>query len=303
MTRASSFLSALLLSAAASPGAAVPPAAGLRGSTAPVAATAPPSAETISPIAAAATPPSAGLRGSTIPIAAARPGPSVYEIVDRANKLLRGDSSHGRLTMTVVTPSWTRELEIEGWNQGRRKAFILIHAPPKEKGTTTLRRGGEMWMWMPRVERLLKIPPTMMHSSWQGSDFTYEDIVKADSVVKDYTHRLLRTTPGKPYETRLIEALPKPDAPVVWGKVLLTLGVYPDGWVIPVKEEHYSERGELIRTIALDRVKVMGGRRVPTRLTCVSERRPGRRTVLEYHALDFGLELPDSFFSLSRLQR
>jgi len=222
------------------------------------------------------------------------------DIVDQANKVLRGESSHGKLTMTVVTPKWTRELRLEGWNKGRRMAYIVIHAPPKEKGTTTLRRGGEMWMWMPRVERLLKVPPTMMHSSWQGSDFTYEDIVKADSIVKDYTHRLLSKAEGKEYETRIYEAKPKPDAPVVWGKVLFTVGIYPDGWVIPLGEEDYNERGDLIRTITLTEIETMGGRRVPTRLQCVPERKKGRSTVLKYHSIDFDVELPDSFFSINK---
>lgn len=227
----------------------------------------------------------------------------VVELVDRSNKVLRGDSSRARVTMTVVTPEWSRALDIEGWNEGRTKAFILIHAPPKEKGTTTLRRGAEMWTWMPRVERLMKVPPAMMHSSWQGSDFTYEDIVKADSVVKDYTHKVLDRKPGPEFETVLVEALPKPDAPVVWGKVLLTLAVYPDEQVLPLKEEDFSERGELIRVISLSEIKTMGGRRVPTRLECRPRRSPGRRTTLDYRELEFDLDLPDSFFSLSRLQR
>ncbi|MDE2293006.1 MAG: outer membrane lipoprotein-sorting protein [Elusimicrobia bacterium] len=238
------------------------------------------------------------------PAAAQKPKErSVTELVDMANKVLRGDSSHARLRMSIVTPDWSRSLDLEAWNQGRKKAFIVIHAPPKDRGTTTLRRGEEMWMWMPRVERLIKVPPTMMHSSWQGSDFTYEDIVKADSIVKDYTHKLLKKTAGKEWETYEIEATPKPDAPVVWGKVLFSLGVYPDGWVIPLEERDYSERGELIRTITLDRVKPMGGRRVPTRLRCQPQRTPGRRTELDYSLIDFGVKLPDSFFSVSRLEK
>jgi len=240
---------------------------------------------------------------SSAPVAVPAAELSATEIVDRANKVLRGDSSHARLSMTVVTPEWSRELKIEAWNQGRKMAVIVIHAPPKEKGTTTLRRAGEMWMWMPRVERLMKVPPTMMHSSWQGSDFTYEDIVKADSIVKDYSHRLLQKAPGPDYVVHRFEALPKPDAPVVWGKVLFEAGVYPDGWVVPLKEEDYSERGELIRTITLSEIKLMGGRRVPTRLTCSPQRTPGRRTVLEYHQIDFDVDLPDSFFSVSRLRK
>ena len=228
---------------------------------------------------------------------------TVTQLVDMANKVLRGDSSHARIKMTIVDPKWERSLEVEAWNHGRTRAYIVIHAPPKEKGTTTLRRGEEMWMWMPRVERTMKVPPSMMHSSWQGSDFTYEDIVKADSIVKDYTHKLLKTEKADGYDAHLIEATPKPDAPVVWGKVLFSVGVFPDGWVIPLKEEDYSERGELIRTITLSKVKEMGGRRVPTRLECVPTRTPGRKTVLDYGLIEFDMDLPDSFFSVSRLRK
>ncbi|MFH2202962.1 MAG: outer membrane lipoprotein-sorting protein [Elusimicrobiota bacterium] len=236
-----------------------------------------------------------------LPAAAAEKTPG--QIVDEANKLLRGNSSHTRLTMTVVTPKWTRALDIEAWNKGREMAYILIHDPPKEKGTTTLRRGSEMWTWMARVERLLKVPPTMMHSSWQGSDFTYEDIVKADSIFKDYTHRLVKVTPGKPYAVHRIEATPKPDAPVVWGKIFFEAGVYPDGWVIPLGEEDYNERGELVRTIRLGEVKIMDGRRVPSRMECLPERKKGRRTVIQYREIQFDIKVPDSFFSVSRLQK
>ncbi len=230
-------------------------------------------------------------------------GLSAREIVDRANKSLRGDSSHTKLTMTVVTKKWQRKLTIEGWNKGRKMAYIVIHKPAKEKGTITLRRGGDMWMWMPRVERLIKVPPTMMQSSWQGSDFTYEDIVKADSIVKDYTHQLVKKTKGEPYDTYVFEAIPKPDAPVVWGKILFTTGVYPDGWVVALKEEDYNERGDLIRTITLSDIKEMDGKRVPTRLECEPKRKKGRKTILQYHVLEFDVELKDSFFSLSRVQR
>jgi len=160
-----------------------------------------------------------------------------------------------------------------------------------------------MWMWMPRVERTMKVPPSMMHSSWQGSDFTYEDIVKADSIVKDYSHKLLKTEKAEGYDVHLIEATPKPDAPVVWGKVLTDVALYDDGSVIPVNERDYSERGELIRTITLSDVKIMSGRRVPSRLECVPAKKPGQRTVLHYQELEFDIPLSDEFFSYQRLQK
>ncbi|MCX5794122.1 MAG: outer membrane lipoprotein-sorting protein [Elusimicrobia bacterium] len=228
---------------------------------------------------------------------------SLHEIVDRANKALRGDTSHARLTMTITTPSWERKLDVEGWNRDRKLAFILIHAPPKDAGNVTLRRRDEMWAWLPRVERVIKVPPTMMHSSWQGSDFTYEDIVKADSIVKDYEHKLLDKTPEEGRTVYRIQADPKPDAPVVWGKVLFWAAVYPGDEVVGLKEEDYSERGELIRTITLSDIKRMGGRLVPARLQCQPHKKPGQKTSLQYHEIEFDIPLADGFFSLSRLQK
>jgi hypoxanthine-DNA glycosylase len=227
---------------------------------------------------------------------------TLYDIVDRANKALRGDSSHGRMTMTIVTPKWQRVMEVEGWNRQREYAFILIHAPAKEKGNITLRRKNEMWVWLPRVERVIKVPPTMMHSSWQGSDFTYEDIVKADSVVKDYTHTLLSKKVEADRVVYKIQGDPKQDAPVVWGKVIMDVAVYGEE-AVPLKEEDYSERGSLERTITLSQIKRMGGRLLPAKLECVPSRKAGQKTTLEYHSLEFDIPLEDSFFSLSKLQK
>ncbi len=226
------------------------------------------------------------------------------ELVDRANKTLRGDSSRARLTMTIETPEWKRSLEVEGWNKDRAFALIVIRAPAKERGETTLRRKNEMWAWMPKVERVIKIPPTMMHSAWQGSDFTYEDIVKADSIVKDYTHALLSAKKEDGRTVYRIQALPKADAPVVWGKVITDVALYDaDQAVVPLLEEDYSERGELIRTISFSDIKIMGGRRVPATLECAPAQRKGRRTTLRYSELEFDLPLQEGFFSYQRLQK
>jgi outer membrane lipoprotein-sorting protein len=227
----------------------------------------------------------------------------IKDLVDRANKALRGDSSRGRLTMTIETPEWKRSLEVEGWNKDRNLAFIVIRAPAKERGETTLRRKNEMWLWLPKVERVIKIPPTMMHSAWQGSDFTYEDIVKADSIVKDYTHKLLSTKHEDGRTVYHIEATPKPDAPVVWGKVITDVALYDDQSVVGLSELDYSERGELIRTITLSDIKFLGGRRVPAKLECVPAGKKGQRTTLQYLELEFDLPLKDDFFSYQRLQK
>lgn len=243
---------------------------------------------------------------------------AMKKLVDLANKSLRGDSSHGRMTMTIVTPSWKRSMEVEGWNLEREYAYIHIHAPPKEKDNATLRRRSEMWLWMSRVERVVKIPASMMQSSWQGSDFTYDDIVKADSVVRDYTHTLVSKkeesvdpetakTLGLQAPRRsvyVIEGKPLPTAPVVWGRVLMTVASYGEGdfEVVPLLEEDFSERGELIRTITLSDIRRLSGRILPTKMECQPAKKPGQRTEVRYHELTFDIPLKESFFSLKRLE-
>ena len=227
---------------------------------------------------------------------------TAYELVDQANKLLRGQSSHSRISMTITTPKWERTLKIEAWNQGREKALMRIHAPAKERGNGTLKIVKEIWNWLPSVERVIKIPPSMMQASWMGSDFTYEDMVKADSVVKDYTHKIVEKSAEGRLALYKVEALPKPEAPVVWGRVLLTVGV-EDGRVIPVREEDYSERGEHMRTLEFSDVKMMGGRRIPTRVECRPLRKPKNKTVIAYRQFDVDVPFEKDFFGLSNLQK
>ncbi|OGR85708.1 MAG: hypothetical protein A2901_05760 [Elusimicrobia bacterium RIFCSPLOWO2_01_FULL_54_10] len=226
---------------------------------------------------------------------------SATELVDKSNELLRGQSSHARVTMEITHPRWHRSLDIEIWNQGRKKALMRIHGPAKERGNGTLRIEKEIWNWLPAVERVIKIPPSMMQASWMGSDFTFDDMVKADSVVKDYTHKILEEKSENGKTTYFIEGTPLPDAPVVWGRVLLTL-TEESGAVLPVKEEDYSERGDHIRSIIFSKVKELGGRLIPTRLECVPHKKPGQKTVITYRQFDVDVSLNPDFFGLSTVQ-
>ncbi|OGR87493.1 MAG: hypothetical protein A3A86_01675 [Elusimicrobia bacterium RIFCSPLOWO2_01_FULL_60_11] len=227
---------------------------------------------------------------------------SATELVDKSNELLRGQSSHARVTMKIDTPRWERTLEVEVWNQGRQRALMRIQAPAKERGNGTLRIDKEIWNWLPAVERVIKIPPSMMQASWMGSDFTFDDMVKADSVVKDYTHSILEEKKEGNRTVYKIEAIPRPDAPVVWGKVLLTISE-EEGRVLPVQEEDYSERGEHMRTIRFSAVKELGGRVIPTKLECIPHKKPGQKTTLLYRQFDVDVSFGADFFGLSTLQK
>jgi outer membrane lipoprotein-sorting protein len=230
--------------------------------------------------------------------------PTATELIKKTADILKGSSSHGQMVMTVETPKWTRELTIEAWTDGEDKALIEIHSPPREKGTATLRYGGKLWTWMPRAERVLSIPPAMMHDAWMGSDFNYEDIVKVGSLPVDYTHKVLSKTPGKGFTIYSIECDPKEGAAVVWGKVIVEGQFYPDNSFRPTKEEYYDERGALVRSMTFSDYKPVGARVVPHQLECVPHNDPKelRRTVLKYDKIEFNIDIPDDFFSLRQLQ-
>jgi hypothetical protein len=221
------------------------------------------------------------------------------EIIRNTDSLLWGKTSVGIFELRVETPHWKRTLRLKAWELDREKSFIRILEPSKERGISTLRIGYEMWNYLPSIERTIKVPPSMMFQPWMGSDFTNDDLVKESSIVKDYDHRVLGTEAPGGEKAYKVEALPKPDAPVVWGKILY--------WVrtkdfIPVKEEFFNEKGELVRVLTFSGIQRMGGRTIPT----VWEMRPvkdeGKRTVFRIIEIRYDIPIDDEIFSLEHLR-
>ncbi|MDD4033648.1 MAG: outer membrane lipoprotein-sorting protein, partial [Bacteroidales bacterium] len=144
----------------------------------------------------------------------------IREIVRKSDEKFRGKSSTGTFSMTIQRPSWSRTLSMKSWNLGTEYSLIYVTAPAKEKGQVFLKRNNEMWNWVPSIERMIKIPPSMMMQSWMGSDFTNDDLVKESSIVNDYTHKLIGEETIEGYTCYKIKLIPLEEAPVVWGKVL-----------------------------------------------------------------------------------
>ena len=139
------------------------------------------------------------------------------DLIQKVQDRLRSDTSIIRYRMRIVTADWQREVSMDAWDDRTQKRFFIrILAPKKDKNTTWLKNGGNLWMYLPKLERDIRIPPSMMLSNWMGSDFTNDDLVKMESVVEDYTHRVLADVEG----VLTIESVPRPDAPVVWGKII-----------------------------------------------------------------------------------
>jgi outer membrane lipoprotein-sorting protein len=226
--------------------------------------------------------------------------PTGREIVERVEQLLWGKTVQGDYEMTITTPRWQRSLGLQVWMDRPRRSFIRIVSPAKEAGIGSLRIGGEMWNYLPNVERIVKIPPSMMLQPWMGSDFTNDDLVKESSILDDYTHKVIGTTALDGQESLQVEATPKPEAPVVWGRV-----VY---WVrksdlMPLKQEYFSERGELVRVMSFSEVRSLGGRTLPTRWEMRPLAKPGNLTVVVLKNAVFNQPVDDTVFTQRNLQK
>jgi len=207
-----------------------------------------------------------------------------------------GTSSHALTTMQVRTVNWERTLEMEAWSLGRDYFLVRILEPAKERGVTTLKRDREVWNYLPKVDRTIKVPPSMMGGSWMGSHITNDDLVKASHVDEDYTFRLLEESA----DHWLIECLPRSEAAVVWGKIVYRLRKSPR---VPEQIDYYDEGQQRVREIRFADVRKLGDRTVPLKLTVTPLDKPGEQTVLHYRDLAFGVPLDQGYFNLRSLQR
>jgi len=221
------------------------------------------------------------------------------QIIEHIEKLLWGKTSRGRYTMRISTPRWQRTLEIDMWMRRPDKTFIRIRAPAKEAGTASLRIGDEMWNYIPKVERVIKIPPSMMLQPWMGSDFANDDLVKESSVIRDYQHRVIGREQQGDDAVLVVEALPRENAAVVWGKLVYRVR---ERDLMPLKQDYFSERGERIKEMTFSQVKQMGGRLLPTHWEMRSLRKPGNVTVVELQDIVFDKPIADAIFTLRNLR-
>jgi outer membrane lipoprotein-sorting protein len=221
-------------------------------------------------------------------------------IVDRVDRLLRGESSDGELTMSVVTRRWTRTLTMKVWSEGTEKALIKVIAPPKEAGTATLKAGDDIWNYLPKIDRTIRVPTSMMMASWMGSHFTNDDLVKESRLIRDYDIAISFDGTRDAASVWEFVLTPRPEAAVVWGKI--TMQVRQED-LMPMWMRYYGDDGELKRTLTFSNFRTMGGRLVPATMTVVPADKPDESTVIQYSGLRFDVQLPPDTFTLAALKR
>ncbi len=222
------------------------------------------------------------------------------EIIRKADEKMQGEDGYAEMVMKIVRPDWSREITMKSWAKDQDYSLTLITGPARDKGTAFLKRNREMWNWQPSIDRVIKLPPSMMMQSWMGSDFTNDDLVRQSSIVNDYTHKLLGDSTLLGKKVWKIELTPKEDAPVVWGKVEAYID-QKDYLQFLIK--YYDEDGYLVNTMILSDIKNLGGRELPTRMEMIPAENPDQKTVIEYLSRSFNQEMPDSFFSIQNLKK
>lgn len=222
------------------------------------------------------------------------------EILDRMEDVMRGESNYAEMTMTIVRPRYEREVAVRSWMMGRDYSMIVITAPARDRGTAFLMRQNNIWSYDPRIDRTTRMPSSMMSQSWMGSDFTNDDLVRDSDILDDYEHKILRTEKLYDRECYIIELIPKPDSPIVWGKVLMWISV--DSY-LQLRMEQYDQRGDLVNELVLDQITKLGDRELPSRITVSPVDKRGHRTILEYQKMEFNIDISESFFSQENMQR
>jgi len=225
---------------------------------------------------------------------------SAKEIIQKADENLTGDHNQAQLKMTIVRPDWKREIQLKSWAVGDDLSLILVTSPARDKGTAFLKREKEMWNWQPRINRSIKMPPSMMSQSWMGSDFTNDDLARASSTVNDYTQKLMGEEDIEGRSCWIIELIPNEGVAIVWGKIKM--------WIdqkdfLQLKSEFYDEDDYLVNTMLGREITSLGGRTLPRILEMIPAEEEGHKTIVEYLALDFSTPISDKFFSIQNMKR
>ena len=220
------------------------------------------------------------------------------DIVRKLMDNYRGLTSYSEMTMIIHRTDWERSMTMRAWTEGEKHTLVRVVEPKKDAGNGTLSVDGNMWTYTPKINRVIKIPSSMMSQSWMGSDFSNNDVSKDTDIIDQYDQTLLEQYEQDGFQVYVIEAIPHEEAAVVWGKEIL---IVRDDWVL-LKQEFWDQDGELVKTLETLEIAAMGGRNVATVMRMGKRENLEQWTELRTAAAEFDVELPANQFTLSNLR-
>lgn len=223
----------------------------------------------------------------------------VEDIIKHIDQLYRSKTSHADMEMHIVTPNYERTLKMLIWTKGMDKTFIRITAPKKEENIATLRIEKQMWNYLPKVNKVIKISPSMMMGSWMGSDFTNDDLVKESSMLDDYTYKLITPEDASP-KLLYVELIPKEDTAIVWGKIITAVRKSD---YLPVWQHYYDEKNKLMRVLNYKEIKTFGTKTIPSVMEMIPQNKDGHKTVVKWLEATFNSNIDENIFTRRNLQK
>ena len=220
------------------------------------------------------------------------------QIIRQAMDHYRGVTSYSEMTMTIQRADWTRSMTMQAWTQGDDETLVRVVEPRKDAGNGTLTLDGNMWTYTPKINRVIRIPSSMMGQNWMGSDFSNKDISKNTDVIDQYDHSLLETREQDGHTVYVIESVPHEEAAVVWGKEVFTVR---DDWVL-LEQQFWDQDNQLVKPLRAREIQMMSGRAVATVMRMAREEKPGEWTELTTAEVEFDIDLPGNLFTLSNLR-
>lgn len=222
------------------------------------------------------------------------------EILQELDKRMQGNSSYVEMTITVVRPKWSKVMSMKSWSKGDDLGVSVVTKPAKEQGTVFLIRDKEVWNYLPSIDRTIKMPPSMMMQNWMGTDLTNDDLVKQSSMIDDYDQKIVGEEKVEGLNCWKLELIPHPNAPVVWGKVLI--------WIdktdyMQLKVEFYDEDNYLVNTMKGSNVKLFGTKKLPSTLTVIPADEEGNKTIITYDVWKFDIEIDEQIFTTNYMKR
>lgn len=216
-------------------------------------------------------------------------------LLTKIDELYRSDSSISKMRMQIVTPNWERTLEMQSWTMGMDDTFIRILSPKKDQGVATLKKGREMWNFFPKINKVIKVPPSMMMGSWMGSDFTNDDLVREVSLVKEY-----HVKKADYDDKHKLTLSPKENTVTVWGRIEILV---EQETLLPIEQRYFNDKGENVRSMYFSDIKTFSGKRLPSKMTMVPHNKEHHKTIIEYIELEFDTKIDDDIFTLRNLKK
>jgi len=220
------------------------------------------------------------------------------DLIQKAMDHWRGLSSYSEVSMTIHRADWQRSMSMQSWTKGDKTSLVRVIKPKKDMGNGTLTKDNNMWTFSPKVNRIIKVPSSMMSQSWMGSDFSNKDISKSTDIIDQYEHKILQTKKHNGHTVYIIESIPHEDAAIVWGREVLSIR---DDFVL-LEQQFWDQDNILVKTMQSREIKKLGGRTVSSIIRMGKLASPDEWTEMSIQDIRFDEQFPDSLFTLSSLR-